>query len=104
MIENQTNFSATEIKQAERERMSQVFASDTTKGKEATVQMLLAKTDLAATDILMILDTVPTAKPTTDFADVMAKVKNPEIMPANDMSEETSDMVAKRIAAYAKGE
>lgn len=104
MIENQTNFSATEIKQAERERMSQVFASDTTKGKEATAQMLLAKTDLSTTDILMILDTVPTAKPTTDFAAVMAKVKNPEIMPANDMSEETPDMVAKRIAAYAKGE
>ena len=104
MIENQTNFSATEIKQAERERTSQVFASDTTKGKEATAQMLLAKTDLAAADILMILDTVPTAKPTTDFAAVMAKVKNPEIMPANDMSEETPDMVAKRIAAYAKGE
>ena len=104
MIENQTNFAATEIKQAEIERMSQVFASDKTKGKEATAQMLLAKTDLAATDILMILDTVPTAKPTTDFAAVMAKVKNPEIMPANDMSEETPDMVAKRIAAYAKGE
>ena len=47
---------------------------------------------------------VPTAKSTTDFAAVMAKVIFFKQKTAYEMSEETPDMVAKRIAAYAKGE
>lgn len=41
---NKNHLSAEDIKMAERERMSQVFASELVKGKEETAQMLLAKT------------------------------------------------------------
>lgn len=50
-----------DIKAQERERMSQVLSAENVKGKEATAQALLAKTDLSESDILAILETVPVA-------------------------------------------
>lgn len=97
-----TTISVENIKAAERERMSQVFAADVTKGKEATAQALLSKTDLAATDILEILDTIPSSAPTTDFEKAMAAVKNPNIAPSIETMDETPEAVAQRIASYLK--
>ena len=99
MNEQQNTFSAEDIKMAERERMSQVFASELVKGFEATAQMLLAKTDMSASDILAVLGTIPAMHKTTDFEKAMATVPNPKITPAVEEREETPDMVAKRIAA-----
>ncbi len=99
MNEQQNTFSAEDIKMAERERMSQVFASELVQGKEATAQMLLAKTDMSASDILAVLGTIPSVQKTTDFEKAMASVSNPNITPAIEEQEETPDMVAKRIAA-----
>ena len=98
MNEQQNTFSAEDIKMAERERMSQVFASKLVKGKEETAQMLLAKTDMSASDILAVLGTIPAMHKTTDFEKVMATVPNPKITPAVEEREETPDMMAKRIA------
>lgn len=97
-----TTLSAEDIKSAERERMSQVFASDVSKGKEATAQALLSKTDLAATDILEILDTIPNQAKTTDFEKVMATVKNPDISPSSEAMDETPEAIAQRIASFVK--
>ncbi len=99
---NDTTFSAEDIKSAERERMRQVFASDVSKGKEATAQILLAKTDLAATDIVEILDTIPSVSQTTDFEKAMAAVKNPDIAPSIEPTDETPEAVAQRIASFLK--
>ena len=100
---NQPNsLSAEEIKSAERERMSQVFASETVKGKEVTAQMLLAKTDMSAADILAVLETVPTIAKTTDFEKAMANIPNPNISPSIDDVEETPEAVAMRIASFIK--
>ena len=87
---------------AERERMSQVFASELVKGKEATAQMLLAKTDMSTNDILAVLGTIPTTSKTTDFEKAMANVPNPTISPSVEEQEETPEMVAARIASYTK--
>lgn len=95
------NINAEEIRQAERERMAKVFAADVSKGKEATAQALLAKTELAAEDILDILGTIPD-RPDNAFAKVMAAIKNPEIMPAAETEEETSEAIASRIASFIK--
>ncbi|MBE6462537.1 MAG: S49 family peptidase [Alphaproteobacteria bacterium] len=100
MNEQKPTFSAEDIKMAERERMSQVFASDLAKGKEETAQMLLAKTDMSASDILAVLGTIPTAQKSTDFEKAMASVPNPNISPSVEEQEETPDMVAARIASY----
>ncbi len=100
MNEQKPTFSAEDIKMAERERMSQVFASELSKGKEETAQMLLAKTDMSASDILAVLGTIPTAAKTTDFEKAMASVPNPNISPSVEEQEETPDMVAARIASY----
>lgn len=97
------NINAEEIRQAERERMTKVFAADVFKGKEATVQALLAKTELAAEDILDILGTIPD-KPDNAFEKAMAAIKNPEIKPATETEEETPEAVANRIASLIKGE
>ena len=97
---NDTTISAEDIKSAERERMRQVFASEASKGKEATAQVLLAKTDLAATDILEILDTIPNSAQTTDFEKAMAAVKNPDIAPSLEAMDETPEAVAQRIASF----
>ena len=63
-----------DIKAQERERMSQVLSAENVKGKEATAQALLAKTDLSATDILAILETVPSAKQSNAFEQAMAQM------------------------------
>lgn len=99
---NDTTISAEDIKSAERERMRQVFASEASKGKETTAQVLLAKTDLAATDILEILDTIPNSAQTTDFEKAMAAVKNPEIAPSLEAMDETPEDIAQRIASFVK--
>lgn len=96
------NINAEEIRQTERERMAKVFAADISKGKEATAQILLAKTDLDATDILEILDTIPSSAKTTDFEKVMTTVKNPDISPSIEPMDETPEAVAQRIASYLK--
>lgn len=96
------NINAEEIRQTERERMAKVFAADISKGKEATAQILLAKTDLEAADILEILDTIPSSAKTTDFEKAMAAVKNPEIAPSLEAMDETPEAVAQRIASYLK--
>ncbi len=99
---NDTTISAEDIKSAERERMAKVFASEVSKGREATAQMLLAKTDLEATDILEILDTIPSSAQTTDFEKAMAAVKNPNISPSIEPMDETPEAVAQRIASFVK--
>lgn len=98
---NEQIIKAEDIKAAERQRMADVFASEMAKGKEATAQALLAKTDLAARDILAILETIPTQaqSQTSAFEMAMEKMKNPQIMPIADEQEETPEMVAKRIAS-----
>lgn len=101
---NDTIISAEDIKSAERERMAKVFAADISKGKEATAQILLAKTDLDAADILEILDTIPSSAKTTDFEKAMATVKNPDISPSIEPMDETPEAVAQRIASHIIGE
>lgn len=86
------------IRQAERERMTQVFASDVVKGKEATAQILLAKTDLAAESILDILGTIPD-KPQNTFEKAMAAIKNPDIQPMSGQEDDNPEAVAQRIAS-----
>ncbi len=100
MNEQKNTFLAEDIKMAERERMSQVFASELVKGKEETAQMLLTKTDMSASDILAVLGTIPTAPKSTDFEKAMASVPNPNISPSVEEQEETPGMVAARIASY----
>lgn len=97
------NINAEEIRQAERERMSKVFAADVSKGKEATAQALLSKTELTAEDILDILGTIPN-NPENAFEKAMATIKNPDIQPATEASEETPEDVAQRIASHIVGE
>ena len=92
-----------DIKAQERERMSQVLSAESAKGKEATAQALLAKTDLSATDILAILETVPFAKQSNAFEQAMAQIKNPSIDPSSETEDETPEAVAKRIASYTIG-
>ena len=94
---------AVDIKAMERERMSQVLSAEGVKGKEATAQALLAKTDLSATDILAILETVPSAKQSNAFEQAMAQIKNPAITPSAEDNEETPEDVADRIASYTIG-
>ena len=96
------NINAEEIRQTERERMAKVFAADISKGKEATAQILLAKTDLDATDILEILDSIPSFAKTTDFEKAMATVKNPDISPSIEPMDETPEAVAQRIASFVR--
>lgn len=91
------------VRKSERERMAKVFAADISKGKEATAQILLAKTDLDATGILEILQTVPNAKENA-FEKAMAALKNPDIRPAAEDMEETPEAVANRIASHIIGE
>lgn len=71
-----------DIKAQEHERMSQVLSAENVKGKEATAQALLAKTDLSASDILAILETVQVAKQTNALDVAMAQIKNPAITPS----------------------
>ena len=92
-----------DIKAQERERMSQVLSAENVKGKEATAQALLAKTDLSASDILAILETVPVAKQTNALDVAMAQIKNPAITPSAEDKEETPEDVANRIASYTIG-
>ncbi len=99
---NDTTISAEDIKSAERERMRQVMMAEVSKGKETTAQMLLTKTDLAASDILEILATIPNQAKTTDFEKAMVSVKNPDISPSSDTTDETPEAVAQRIASYLK--
>ncbi len=94
---------AEDVRKSERERMAKVFAADISKGKEATAQILLAKTDLDATGILEILQTVPNAKENA-FEKAMAALKNPDIRPAAEDMEETPEAVANRIASHIIGE
>lgn len=91
------------IKAQERERMSQVLSAENVKGKEATAQALLAKTDLSASDILAILETVPVAKQTNALDVAMAQIKNPAITPSAEETQETPEDVANRIASYTIG-
>ncbi len=86
------------IRQAERERMAQVFASDVVKGKEATAQILLAKTDLVAESILDILGTIPD-KPQNTFEKAMEAIKNPDIQPMSGQEDDNPEAVAQRIAS-----
>lgn len=92
-----------DIRAEERGRMSAVFTSDIAKGREKTAQMLLAKTDLPAGDILAILETVPSAKPTDALELAMANIKNPEIAASMEDKEETPEDIAARIASYSIG-
>jgi len=92
-----------DIKAQERERMSQVLSAENVKGKEATAQALLAKTDLSASDILAILETVPVAKQTNALDVAMAQIKNPATTPSAEDKEETPEDVANRIASYTIG-
>lgn len=96
-----TIISAEDIKSAERERMAKVFAADVSKGKEATAQALLSKTELAAEDILNILGTIPD-KSDNAFEKAMAAIKNPDIRPAAEIDDETPEAVAQRIASFVK--
>ena len=102
-IMEEQKINASEIKAQERERMSQVFSAGVTRGKEQTAELLLSKTDLAATDILEILETVPTAKQSNIFEQAMAQIKNPAITPSAEETEETLEVVANRIASYTIG-
>ena len=92
-----------DIKAQERERMSQVLSAENVKGKEAIAQALLAKTDLSASDIWAILETVPVAKQTNALDVAMAQIKNPAITPSAEDNEETPEDVANRIASYTIG-
>ncbi|MBR1600129.1 MAG: hypothetical protein IJ677_00970, partial [Alphaproteobacteria bacterium] len=92
--------SAEDIKKAERERMAQAFASDSSRGKETTAHALLAMTDLSAANILTIWDTIPNAKPNA-FEAAMNELRNPDIQPAQEAQEESTEAVAERIAALA---
>ena len=94
---------AEDVRKSERERMAKVFASELAKGKETTAQALLTKTELAADEILEILQTVPNAKENA-FEKAMAALKNPDIRPAAEDLEETPEAVANRIASHIKGE
>lgn len=94
---------AEDVRKSERERMAKVFASELAKGKETTAQALLAKTELAADEILEILQTVPNAKENA-FEKAMAALKNPDIRPAAEDMEETPEAVANRIASHIMGE
>lgn len=94
--------SALDIKAVERQRMADVLTAEVAKGKEATAQMLLAKTDLDAADILAVLETIPTVA-ANPLAQAMANIKNPVITPASDGTEETSDTVASRIVQSLEG-
>lgn len=94
---------AENVRKSERERMAKVFASELAKGKETTAQALLTKTELAADEILEILQTVPNAKENA-FEKAMAALKNPDIRPAAEDMEETPEAVANRIASLVKGE
>ena len=95
------NINAEEIRQTERERMAKVFAADISKGKEATAQALLSKTELAAEDILNLLATIPD-KSNNAFEKAMAAIKNPDIRPAAEIDDETPEAVAQRIASFVK--
>ena len=99
MNDKETTLNAEDIRQKERKRMTKVFASDITKGKETTAQALLAKSELVAEDILDILETIPD-KPDNAFEKAMATIKNPDIRPAAETEEETPEAVANRIASY----
>lgn len=94
---------AEDVRKSERERMAKVFASELAKGKETTAQTLLTKTELAADEILEILQTVPNAKENA-FEKAMAALKNPDIRPAAEDMEETPEAVANRIASHIIGE
>lgn len=94
---------AEDVRKSERERMAKVFASELAKGKETTAQALLTKTELAADEILGILQTVPNAKENA-FEKAMAALKNPDIRPAAEDMEETPEAVANRIASHIIGE
>lgn len=78
MNDEQNQASAEDIKKAERERMAQVFASDSSCGKKTTAHALLA----------------------------MTEIKNPDIQPATEASEETVDASAeeKQAVVYLTGE
>lgn len=101
IMNNITN--AENVRKYERERMAKVFASELAKGKETTAQALLTKTELAADEILEILQTVPNAKENA-FEKAMAAIKNPDIRPAAEAQEESTEAVANRIASLVKGE
>ena len=103
MDDKQNELSAEDIKKSERERMAQVFTSDSSRGKETTAHALLAMTDLSAANICCILDTIPNAKPNA-FEVAMAALRNPDIQPAQEAQEETVEAVANRIASLAQGE
>lgn len=92
--------SADDIKKAERERMAQVFASESSRGKETTAHALLAMTDLSAANICCILDTIPSVKQNA-FEAAMNELRNPDIQPAQEAQEESTEAVAERIAALA---
>ena len=92
--------SAEDIKKAERERMAQVFASESSRGKETTAHALLAMTDLSAANICCILDTIPSVKQNA-FEAAMNELRNPDIQPAQEAQEESTEAVAERIAALA---
>lgn len=94
---------AEDVRKSERERMAKVFASELAKGKETTAQALLTKTELAADEILEILQTVPNVKENA-FEKAMAALKNPDIRPAAEDMEETPEAVANRIASLVNGE
>lgn len=90
-----------DIKHQERSRMAAVLSADTTKGKEETAKMLLSMTDLEATQIITILDTVP-MQTASAFETEMAKIKNPEVVQMNDGQDETPEAIAGRIASHIK--
>ncbi|MDR2902501.1 MAG: S49 family peptidase [Lactobacillales bacterium] len=90
-----------DIKAQERARMTDVLSSEHAKGREKTAQMLLSVTDLAANQIVAILETVPVVKEGT-FEKVMAQTPNPKITPATGADEETPDTMAMRIVNHLK--
>ena len=100
MNDEQNQVSAEDIKKAERERMAAVFASDSSRGKETTAHALLAMTDLSAANICCILDTIPSVKQNA-FEAAMNELRNPDIQPAQEAQEESTEAVAERIAALA---
>ena len=99
IMNNITN--AENVRKYERERMAKVFASELAKGKETTAQALLTKTELAADEILEILQTVPNAKEHA-FEKAMAAIKNPDIRPAAEavqVEERAAPAVAQAVKA-----
>ena len=101
-----------EGKDSERQRIAAIFGADEAQSRQALASHLAFNTELtieaiqgalaaAPLEVASTPPTEPTPQPTTDFAQVMATITNPDIPPGGDddsPEEESEDVVAKRIA------